>query len=146
MARPFKFTDPLKVWELYKNYLDDLKNQSLFKPELIRGGDRAGEVIQVEIKVPPTQIGFCLFLDIDRVTFFDYVNGNSDNVDPELVNIFKRVNDDIKNKQITGATVNQYNGAIVARMNGLSELIKTENTNVETIVLNIESKKSDLQL
>lgn len=129
MARLFKFTEPNQIWELYKSYLVDLKNQSLYRPELIKSGERAGEVIQVEITVPPTILGFCIFAEIDKQTYYNYISGNSENIDTKLIDIFTCVDDDIKNKQITGATVNMYNGNIVARLNGLNE---TVNVNADT--------------
>jgi len=54
------------------------------------------------------------------------------------------VDDDIKNKQITGATVNMYNGAIVARLNGLNDTVNigaSENSSI-----NIQIGTKDLSL
>ena len=144
MARPFKFKHPDEVWKLYQNYLIHLKKNPMHRNELIKSGDRAGDVISVEVPVPPNIWGFCLFADIDRVTYYDYLGGNSENLDKELINIFTRVDDDIKQKQITGATVNLYNQAIVARLNGLTESIKVENVNPEQINISIDGTKIDL--
>lgn len=145
MARLFKYSDPTQVWNQYKDYLKDLSTQSLYRPELIKSGERAGEVIQVEIVVPPTVLGFCLFVDLDKSTYYDYISGNNENLDKELTNIFTRVDDDIKNKQITGATVNMYNGNIVARLNGLNDTINVNNINdKEAINISIDGCKVSL--
>ena len=144
MARPFKFQSADKVWQLYQEYLTDLQNQSLYRPEVIKSGERCGDIIQVEIKVPPTVLGFCLFIDIDKVTYYNYVSVDSENIDRELINIFTRVDDDIKNKQITGATVNMYNGAIVARLNGLNDTINVGTS--ENSCINIQIGTKDLSL
>jgi len=144
MARPFKFKNPDEVWNLYQKYLIHLKKNPMHRNELIKSGERAGEVISVEVPVPPNIWGFCLFADMDRVTYYDYLNGNSENLDKELINIFTRVDDDIKQKQITGATVNLYNQAIVARLNGLTESIKVEQTTPEQINITIGGTKIDL--
>ena len=61
-----------------------------------------------------------------------------------LVNIFTRVDDDIKQKQIIGATVNLYNANIVARLNGLKDNVQVEQTNPEQINISIDGMKIDL--
>lgn len=144
MARPFKFKDPDQVWKIYQDYLNHIANTPMYRNELIKSGERAGEQIPVRVDVPPNIWGFCLFANIDRVTYYDYVNGNSENLNKELINIFTRVDDDIKQKQITGATVNLYNQAIVARLNGLTESIKVENATPEQINITIDGTKIDL--
>jgi hypothetical protein len=115
------------VWNLYTDYLNDLLNKPMHRNELIKSGDRVGEQIAVRIDIPPTVLGFCIFANIDKSVYYDYLNGNNEKVTKEITNIFTRVDDDIKNKQITGATVNLYNGNIVSRLNGL-----TDNMNINT--------------
>ena len=144
MARPFKFKNPDEVWKLYQNYLKHLKKNPMYRNELIKSGERAGEVISVEVPVPPNIWGFCLFAEINRQTYYDYIGGNSENLNKELIDIFARVDDDIKQKQVTGATVNLYNQAIVARLNGLTESIKVEQSNPEQINISIDGMKIDL--
>lgn len=144
MARPFKFKDPKEVWDLYQRYLIHLSENPMYRNELIKSGERAGEQIPVRVDVPPNIWGFCLFANIDRVTYYDYLNGNSENLDKELINIFTRVDDDIKQKQITGATVNLYNANIVARLNGLKDNVQVEQTNPEQINISIDGMKIDL--
>ena len=144
MARPFKFKDPKEVWALYERYLIHLSENPMYRNELIKSGDQAGKQIPVRVDVPPNIWGFCLFANIDRVTYYDYVNGNSENLDKELINIFTCVDDDIKQKQITGATVNLYNANIVARLNGLKDVQQVEQTNPEQINISIDGMKIDL--
>ena len=145
MARPFKFKEPDEVWNMYTQYLDNLSNQSLYRPEVIKSGELAGKIIQVEIKVPPTILGFCIFADIDKQTYYNYINADSSNIDTKLIDIFTRVDDDIKNKQITGATVNMYNGSIVARLNGLSDTMNVNNTGDQPAInISIGAKAIDL--
>ncbi len=144
MARPFKFKDPDQVWKIYQKYLKHLSENPMYRNELIKSGERAGEVISVEVPVPPNIWGFCLFADIERQTYYNYVGGKSENLNEELIDIFTRVDDDIKSKQITGATVNLYNHAIVARLNGLKEAVQIDQTTPEQINITIAGTKIDL--
>lgn len=145
MSRPFKFKDPDEVWKLYQNYLKYLLTTPMYRNELIKSGERAGEQIAVRVDVPPNIWGFCLFADIDRVTYYKYLNAGEDsNINKELINMFTRVDDDIKQRQITGAAVNLYNANIVSRLNGLKEVQQVEQTNNDQIVINIAGEKIDL--
>lgn len=145
MARPFKFKDPDQVWKLYQDYIKHIANTPMYRNELIKSGERAGEQIPVRVDVPPNIWGFCLFADIDRKTYYKYLNGGEDsNIDKQLVHIFTCVDDDIKQKQITGAAVNLYNANIVARLNGLKEVQQVEQTNPEQINITIDGTKIDL--
>jgi len=117
----------------------------MYRNELIKSGERAGEQIAVRVDVPPNIWGFCLFADINRQTYYKYLNGKEeDNISKELTDIFTRVDDDIKQKQITGAAVNLYNANIVARLNGLKDVQQVENTNQDVINIIINGTKSDL--
>lgn len=145
MARPFKFNNPDQVWKLYQNYLKHIANTPMYRNELIKSGERAGEQIPVRVDVPPNIWGFCLFADIDRKTYYKYLNSGEDsNIDKQLIHIFTRVDDDIKQKQIAGATVNLYNANIVARLNGLKDVQQVENTNPDIINISINGSKVDL--
>jgi hypothetical protein len=132
------------VWSLYQNYLQHITNNPMYKNELIKSGERAGEQIPVRIDVPPTILGFCLFIGLNKATYYNYINGDSVNLEKELIDIFTCVDDDIKDKQISGATVNLYNGNIVARLNGLNETVNV-NTN-EQSVINIAIDGKDIKL
>lgn len=145
MARPFKFKHPDEVWELYQNYLKHIATTPMYRNELIKSGERAGEQIAVRVDVPPNIWGFCLFADINRQTYYKYLNGKEeDNIDKKLTDIFTRVDDDIKQKQITGAAVNLYNANIVARLNGLKDVQQVEQTNPDVINISINGQKVDL--
>lgn len=145
MARPFKFKHPDEVWNLYQNYLKHIANTPMYRNELIKSGERAGEQIPVRVDVPPNIWGFCLFADINRQTYYKYLKGKEeDNISKELTDIFTRVDDDIKQKQIAGATVNLYNANIVARLNGLKDVQQVENTNPDVINISINGSKVDL--
>jgi hypothetical protein len=145
MARPFKFKHPDEVWKLYQDYLNHIANTPMYRNELIKSGERAGEQIPVRVDVPPNIWGFCLFAGINRQTYYKYLNGKEeDNIDKKLTDIFTRVDDDIKQKQITGAAVNLYNANIVARLNSLKDVQQVESTNQEQIVININGSKVDL--
>ena len=156
MARPFKFKSADQVWNIYQNYLNNLADNPMYRNELIKSGERAGDQIPVRVDVPPNIWGFCLFAGIDRRTYYRFVNNEED--DKSLLNdgvneemhkqfchIFTCVDDDIKQKQITGATVNLYNANIVARLNNLSDNVNVEHSG-EQQTINISLGGKDIKL
>lgn len=145
MARPFKYTlEELK--QKFAEYKEFRATQYDIRYDCIKSGEKAGQTIEIKLPKPLTIISFCLFIGTTEKTFFNWLNEESENIDKELLQFITQVRDEIKDFQLSGASNGIYNQQIVARMNGLSETIKTENTNSETIVLNIESKKGDLKL
>lgn len=131
-GRPFKY-NAKQIEDLWLKYLEFMKTQYVLKPELIKSGERAGEQVDIKIRKPLTIISFCHFIDISTVQYFNHINGEYKDNEPELFNIFTRVHESIRDEQISGATVNVYNGAIVARLNGLNETINVE-SNTQPVI------------
>ena len=60
MANTFKYTaDTLKF--MFEEYKEDMQNYYYLRPELIKGGDYAGQVVNVKIPKPYSVVSFCAF-------------------------------------------------------------------------------------
>ena len=127
-----------QIENLYIDYLDHLKTQGFIKPELIKSGERAGEVINVVIPKPQSVEGFCLFAGMLPQLFFDYIKGDQVSISKEVHEAFIRVNVSIKDHQVTGGLANVLNPMLAARINGIAD--KTENTIIAepTTIINIQ--------
>jgi len=145
MARLFKY-DPEQIDKLYQDYIQHLSNQYFERPELIKSGERAGEVIYIKVYKPQTVESFCLFIDMDLKTYYNYLNGNSDNIDEQLIQSLTRVHMSIRDSQISGATVNVYNPMIVSRVNGLTETQQLEVTGNKLQAININVNGLDIDI
>jgi hypothetical protein len=137
MANSFNWT-PETLYTAYLNYLDDLGNHKFIKLEPIKTGGKAGELIKIPIDKPRSVLGFCEYSGMDSATYYEYLNAVSVNIDKELVSVITRINDNIKDFQITGALANVYNPIVAMRINGISD--KTESTIIAepTTVINIQ--------
>ena len=144
MAAPYKYTaDQFK--QKFEDYKTWLEGEKFLRPELIKSGEQAGKVINVEIQSPPDQISFCLFCDIDKQTFYNYCSEESKENNKQLFDIATRVKDWISSKQIRGAISNQYNSAIVARLTGLSDNVNVNHSGEsQSVNINIDGSKLDL--
>ena len=138
MAAPFKFTaEQLK--EKFDEYLIYMKSQYFLKPDMIRSGERAGEQINLKINKPLTIISFCHYVGIDCQTYYNHVNGEYKDVQPELFDVFIYIQEAIKDEQITGAALNIYNERIVSKLNGLSDTINVQVTEQPVVNINLNA-------
>ena len=154
MANTFKYTaDSLKF--MFEEYKVDMQNFYYLRPELIKGGDYAGQVVNVKVPKPYSIISFCIFADITTGTFFNYCNKDSEDFNTykgkdlegriKLLEVALYVKESIQDHQVGGATAGIYNANIVARVNGLNDTINVNNTGTkETININIDGKKVNL--
>jgi hypothetical protein len=122
-----------------------MKTQYLERPELIKSGDRAGEVINVKVKEPYTIESFCLFIEMTVQWFFKTMNEESDNKDNDLVEALIYVSTQIKRHQISGGINGVFNPMVVSRLNNLSDTVNQVNTGKSTdIKINVNGKDIDI--
>jgi hypothetical protein len=128
----------------FNEWLAQIKDQSFYKPELIRSGDRAGSIIDVPVYKPLTIAGFCLFANISVQTFNTYCNAEVQK-DNELLETSVHIREHIQDSQIAGAIAGHYNSNIVSRLNSLKDASEIELTgSKEVINITIQGKDLDL--
>ena len=119
---------PEKMWELFLEYKSSVKNNPRFKIEYV-GKD--GERVQTPLERPLTMEGFeCYLFNEGIISDLSHYFMNLDNRYTEYVAICSRVRKEVRNDQIEGGMVGQYNPSITQRLNGLTD--KTENKNDNT--------------
>lgn len=75
------------------------------------------------IPLPFTIVGLCLYLGIDRTTWYDWKKSR-----PDLSHIITRAEAVIEDQQFSGAMVGAYNSNIVARKLGLTDKQEIKHT------------------
>lgn len=113
---------PEQFWELFTEYKSVTKSSNRYVYVL---APRISEMIKQPLEVPLTKEGFYNFVANRGIicTLKDYFS-NRDNRYDDFVPIVSRVLDEIRQDQIEGGMVGQYNSTITARLNGLAD--KTE--------------------
>lgn len=130
VGRPFKFTAN-ELRRLFEEYKEFVKTQ-FFRKTIY--DQKISSAVTYDIQRPPTIIQFCQFVNIDRQTYYNLLNKDSEDIDNDLFDIITRVNDFIQDNQISGAILNEYNPTIVARLNGLNETVDINNTGTAPII------------
>jgi hypothetical protein len=133
MGKPRNIDSPQKLWELFEQYTEHTKSRVRAVPKATNKG-----VLYEEHTPPLTIDGFKSYCnkngcDINR--YFYNVDGQYN----EFVSIVTRVKEEIRQDQIEGALVGQYQQNIVARLNGLTEKsdVTTNGREINDIKVNI---------
>ena len=145
MARPYKYT-PQQIWDKFIEYQELNKKNVYNRPELIKSGDMAGTVVNVELIPPLTIVGFAVHLNVTHKTLCEWFNDtDKEGNTTELCEVSTRIRDIIQSDQLSGASVNVFNPAIIARLIGLTDKQEINHTGEsQSVNINIDGSKLDL--
>jgi hypothetical protein len=126
MARPHGtkyIKTPEMMWELFEQYKAHVKSTPRIKIDYV-GKD--GERVETPLERPLTVDGFELYVaDLGIIEDMSHYFANLDGRYSDYVTICSRIRKFVREDQIAGGMVGQYNASITQRLNGLTE--KTEN-------------------
>lgn len=126
MARPHGtkyIKTPEIMWQLFEKYVEQTKTNPRYKHEL----DKFGNVVAVPLRVPLTIEGFEMYCFREGiVSDLSHYFCNLDNRYADYVAICSRIRKAVRNDQIEGGMVGQYNPSITQRLNNLVEKTQTE--------------------
>ena len=133
MARPKDIKTPEELYKLFEAYVEDTKTRKRIVPKATNKG------VLYEEHVPPLTIdGFKTYAnkqgsDINRYWY------NVDGTLNEYVSVVTRIKEEIRNDQVEGALVGQYQQNIVARLNNLTEKtdVTSNGENINEIKISI---------
>lgn len=108
---------PEKMWELFDAYVKETKNKPRKKMVFVgKDGNKDYELLEV----PLTNEGFSVFCHKLGYTILHYFQ-NTDNAYNEYRIICSHIKETIRQDQIEGGMVGQYNSSITQRLNGLTD-------------------------
>lgn len=114
-------------------YFEWCDKTPLIKSELMKSGDRKGEIVDVPLHRPYTLVGLCVYCGISEETFLSY------QTDPVFEELAKHLRDIVRQHQLEGVSVGTYSGNLVARMQDKQELSPGES---RPLVINAPDKES----
>lgn len=131
VGRPRNLDSPEKLYELFKKYKEDVKANPRIKS--VFGGKEFEERAE-PLERPLTMEGFEIFCWDEVGVVEDYFM-NRDKRYTEYTAICSRIRKEIREDQITGGMVGQYNASITQRLNNLKEQVEQNVT--ETKIINL---------
>ena len=129
MARPKgtkNIETPELLWQLFQDYKVSVKNSPRFRYQFV-GKD--GNMVTEPLERPLTMEGFDNYLFENNITgnIQDYF-ANTKSLYSDYSSVCARIRATIRQDQIEGGMVGQYNPSITQRLNNLTE--KVEQTNI----------------
>ena len=117
------FTSPEQLEQVFEDYKDDLRTQS-YEWKKVQYVGREGDMVKEPLERPLTMEGFKNYC-YDIVGVVEQYFKNQDGFYTEYIPICIRVREAIRQDQIEGGMVGQYNPSITQRLNGLVERQET---------------------
>lgn len=125
VGRPRNLESPEQLYQLFLKYKQEVKANPRIKS--VFGGKEFEERAE-PLERPLTMEGFEIFC-WDQVGEVEQYFKNIDKRYSEYIPICSRIRKEIRDDQITGGMVGQYNPSITQRLNNLKEQV--EQTNIE---------------
>ena len=123
VGRPRKIDSPDTLLSLFREYKTWVKDNPRYKYTL---NQRSGEMVAEPLECPLTMEGFEVYcFEKHDLTVQHYIL-NTNKAYEEFCGISSHIKQQIRQDQINGGLVGQYNANLTARLNGLTE--KTETT------------------
>jgi hypothetical protein len=124
---------PEKMWDLFEAYRKDVKDNPRYVFDYV-GKD--GTEVRKPLERPLTIEGFKNYCYKVVGCIHQYLV-NQDDLYSDYMTICSRIRETIRQDQIEGGMVGQYNASITQRLNGLKEQVEN-NTNHNIQVLSID--------
>jgi hypothetical protein len=125
-GRPKKIQDPKQLEDIFQAYKTYTKENPRHKYHL---NQRTGDMVPEPLEVPLTIEGFEIYCwNKFNFTVKHYLENSNDSY-KDFCTISTRIRKEIRDDQIKGGMVGQYNPSITARLNALKEQV--EQTNIE---------------
>lgn len=136
-GRDFEYKTQKELIDAIVKYFEKCDKSPWMKNEAIKGGDKAGKIIQIPTQRPYAIGSLCAHLGIVLNTWKSYKER------PDFLNIITHTEQIIEAQQFEGATVGAFNANIIARKLGLADKqeITTETKRAPRIVLKNSSNE-----
>jgi hypothetical protein len=125
MSKKKYIETPELLYELFDKYKSKIHENPRYQYQL----DKTGKVVPIPLKVPLTIEGFKVYCYNEIGSIKHYLE-NTDNAYEEYRPICMRIKEEIRQDQIEGGMVGQYNASITQRLNNLIDKqqheVKTE--------------------
>ena len=123
MAKHKYIETPEKMWEYFEAYAIETKENPRYKIEYV---GKEGERVKTPLERPLTMEGFELYLHRENVIAdLGHYFANTNNRYNEYCTICSHIRKAIRNDQIEGGMVGQYNPSITQRLNNLTDKVET---------------------
>lgn len=127
---------PIELLDEAYEYFQWCEDNPMYKNEVLRGGSRAGELIEIPIERPKSINGLCNYISICERTFRNYEDVE------DYVPITSHIRSIIEQNQFDGAVIGIYDSNIIARKLGLADKKEIGGNNGDPLNIEIHVNES----
>lgn len=117
-----KFNNPASIWEAACDFFDWADNNPKYVTEIIKSGDRAGDMVTIPKERPYTITGLATHFGTSVATLSNYLNK------PGYETVKALIDQAIQTRKYEGAAVGIYNAPMMIRDLGLVEKSESDTT------------------
>ena len=114
------------AWCSYKQHCDE---NPIYKNDVLKQGERAGEIVKIPLQRAYTIIGFCNYIGMTKTWFYDSLADNKDNGASKLVKDI--IEQESEGHLLEHGLVDSFNASIVSKLLGLVERKEIKNSSQE---------------
>lgn len=141
---PLLFGDAELLTQAAFEYFEWVDTHPLYRYELLRGGEMAGQVVAVRMARPYTLAGFCLYCGVTTNYFHQMRQDAMQKDDKEMSNAMKMIDQTILTQKFEGAASGIFNANFIARDLGMADrtdmTTKGQNINQPNITINMPTQ------
>ncbi|MBK5721267.1 hypothetical protein JGH11_10330 [Dysgonomonas sp. Marseille-P4677] len=115
------YNTPDKLLSKAFEYFAWCEDNPWMKKELMRSGDRKGEIAEVPVSRPYTVAGMCVYCGISQSTFAQYSK------DEAMKGAAEHITDIIRQNQLEGAIIGAYNSSFISHILAEGKEITSDN-------------------
>jgi hypothetical protein len=114
------FETPELMWAAAEEYFEWCDDNPWYKKELLKSGERVGELIDVPMTRPYTLMGLCIYLDCNE-QYFKTFKAQLPEGEKGFNTVISAIEQVIYTQKFEGAAVGAFNANIIARDLGLRD-------------------------
>lgn len=138
------FGDAALLTEAAHEYFEWVDTHPLFRYELLRGGEMAGQVVAVQMARPYTLAGFCLYCGVSTNFFHEVRKDATKNDNKGMADAMRMIDQTILTQKFEGAASGIFNANFIARDLGMADrtdmTTKGQNINQPNITINMPAQ------
>lgn len=122
-----KLFTPTQLYNEANEYFEKCSNNPILSEQLLTGGQRAGEVIQVRKPRMFTMQGLCLSMNINTQYIYDLgeqIKDKEDEASRQYSFVIAYIRETISQQRFENSAVREFDGAFIAKLEGLKDSIE----------------------
>lgn len=139
-GRPRKIDTPEQLYDMFKSYKTYVKENPRYKYVM---NQRSGDMVAEPLECPLSIDGFEVYCYNKFECTVEHYLHNTKGAYQDFCDISTHIKREIRQDQISGGMVGQYNASLTARLNGLTEKVESTIITEQPLFPDVQENDSD---